>query len=217
MSEESTRKTEESDRPVPDSDREQGAAEEAPAGEDLDQIRRKAEERDLFLDELLRAKADLDNYRKMVKRDRPGWEAQAVRGLIKDLLPIVDNFERALESCAAGPAAGSLEEGIRLIYGMLRDFLKANAVREIEALDRPFDPQFHHAVQQVETLDPARDGAVVEVFEKGYTHGNVVVRPAQVAVAKAASGGNGADSFAAAPEDEPDSGAERPREGDDGE
>jgi molecular chaperone GrpE len=148
------------------------------------QLLDKAQKADLLLAELLRAKADLDNFQKRVRRERQGWEAGAVRDFIRELLPVLDNFERALGSASGdGTDPTGLLQGVRIIYQMLQKTLSDHGVVEIEALDKPFDPDFHHAVAEIEVSD-RETGEIVAVEQKGYVHGDVVVRPSLVRVAK---------------------------------
>jgi molecular chaperone GrpE len=166
---------------------------QGPAGEDGSQnlsrdeyeaLRKKAEERDLYRNELLRAKADFDNYQKRVRKDRPQWEEQAVRRFLRDLLPVIDNFERALGTRGAGIAApASLEEGIRLTHQMMTKALADHGVEEIPAQGEPFNPEFHEAVAEEEVADRP-SGEIVEVLQKGYRHGEAVLRPSRVKVAR---------------------------------
>lgn len=140
-------------------------------------------ERDKFLEELQRMRAEFDNYQKRVRRERPGWEDQAVRRLVGDLLSVVDNFERALD-VQDDATPQSILEGVQLIHRMLLDTLDEHSVQEIVADGKPFDPAVHEAIQQFEIDDPEKDGTVVEVFEKGYTHKGTVVRPSKVVCGK---------------------------------
>jgi molecular chaperone GrpE len=147
-------------------------------------LQRTLDESEKFRNELLRAKADLDNYQKLVRRERPNWEAHAVRHFVRDLLPTLDNFERAMStSLAEGGEAATITEGIRLIYQMLKKTLEDHGVVEIAALGEPFDPEFHEAVAEVEVSE-GETGRIVDVQQKGYVHKGVVVRPSQVVVAR---------------------------------
>jgi molecular chaperone GrpE len=148
-------------------------------------LKKAVEERDIFLDELRRSKAEFENFQKRVRRERPAWEQQAVRRLIQELLPFADNFERALRNDSHA-ATDSIRDGVALLHQMLLEVLSKHDVQEIEAAGQPFDPLVHHAVDQVEVADPAADGRVVEVLQKGYRQGGVVVRPANVVVGRKA-------------------------------
>lgn len=169
--------------------------------EELESLLKRAEERDRYLDELRRMKAEFDNYQKRVRRERPGWEAQAVRKLVADLLPVIDNFERALEATEKATVE-SLAQGVSMTLQMALQMLENHKVREIEADGQPFDPQFHEAILQVPTEDLDRDGKVVDVQQKGYLHGDAIVRPARVIVAKASSPTADADGGADAADED---------------
>jgi molecular chaperone GrpE len=159
--------------------------------ESLKELKQKAAERDRYREELLRAKADFDNYRKRERRDRPAVQDRAVRRFLVDLLPVVDNFERALESALAAseesPEAVGVTEGVRMIHQMLAKTLEDHGVEEVEAVGKQFDPQLHEAVRQVEVAD-RESGEIVDVEQKGYLHKGVLVRPSRVVVARKVDG-----------------------------
>ena len=142
-----------------------------------------ARERQVYLDELRRVKADFENYQKRVRRERPSWEAQAVRGFVQDFLSFVDNFERALQMTESS-SLESVNEGVRMIYQMVVTTLEGHGVKAIDSLGQPFDPAFHEAISQIETDDAEQDGKVIEVHQKGYLHGDFVIRPARVVVGR---------------------------------
>ena len=150
---------------------------------------------ELYLNELLRVKADLDNYQKRVRRERPSWEATAVRGVVRDLLPILDNFERAIDMSGEGETdsgdageSSKFVEGVRMIFQMLKKTFDDHGVEEIEALGKPFDPDLHEAVFEMPTPD-RETGEVIEVQQKGFVHREFVVRPSLVVVAKKVEAG----------------------------
>ncbi len=152
--------------------------------EELLELKRNADDRDLYLAELLRVKADLDNYQKRVRRERPNWEDHAVRRLLSEILPVVDNFQLALNSAVDGESTSeSLLKGIELIYQLLEKTFEDNGVEEIKALDEMFDPKFHEAVVEV-GVKGRKTGEVVAVEQKGYLYKGVVIRPSRVRVAK---------------------------------
>jgi len=168
-------------------------------------LKRKAEERDLYLNELLRIKADFENFQKRMRRERSTWEEQAVRRLMRDFLPVVDNLERAIEHASSNASgAAGLEEGVRLTHQMLEQVLKNHGVEEIRAEGERFDPELHEAVSEVEVTDRPT-GAVAAVLEKGYRHGNTVLRPSRVNVARnVEDAGRAAGATEKAAEDEND-------------
>lgn len=137
-----------------------------------------------ILEELLRAKADFENYKKRKTREAARDRAAAVRGFLEGLLPVIDNFERAIESADSQDGeAGGLLEGVGLIHQMIFKLLDDHDVSVVEAEGRSFDPDFHEAVFE-EEVTVGSTGDVLEVLEKGYLHGEVLIRPSRVKVAK---------------------------------
>ena len=139
-------------------------------------------ERDALQDRLLRTAAEFDNYRKRIDRERRDQSESAAAGLLAEVLPVVDNLERALQA-PAGPGAAGYRAGVELIHRQLLDLLRKRGVTPIEALGTDFDPRFHQAVSQ-ETSDAHRDGEVMEEMQRGYMLGDRLLRPAMVKVAK---------------------------------
>ena len=140
-------------------------------------------ERDDLYDRLLRKTAEFDNFRKRVERDRKDMIEWAAADVLGDLLPIVDDFERAL-AAPAPPEAQSVKAGLELIHRQLGELLKKRGVTVIEALGADFDPHLHQAVAY-EEVPGAREGEVVGVLASGYKLGDRLLRPAMVKVAKA--------------------------------
>ncbi len=140
-------------------------------------------ERDEYKDLLLRKSAEFDNYRKRVERERREIIQYAASEVFEGLLPILDDFERALRA-PAGDSVEAYRQGVELIRKQLLDFLAKHDVRPIEALGAAFDPRFHEAVTY-EERPGSRDGEVIEEIRRGYMHGDRLLRPAVVRVAKA--------------------------------
>ena len=140
-------------------------------------------ERDAHLDDLKRLAAEFDNYRKRVARDQETLVARANERLVKELLPVLDDLERALEAAAEHEEA-KLEEGVRLVHRNLADLLRREGLAEIETNGR-FDPHVHEAL--LSQPSEQEEGSVLDVVQKGYKLGDHVVRPARVVV----SGGDG--------------------------
>jgi molecular chaperone GrpE len=139
-------------------------------------------ERDEHLDHLRRVAADFDNYRKRATRDQESLVARAHERLMKALLPVVDDIERALVAAGEHEEA-KLEEGVRLVARELHDALKREGLEEIET-DGRFDPHVHEALlSQPSERD---EGEVIEVLQKGYRLGDRVLRPARVVVSQGA-------------------------------
>ena len=140
-------------------------------------------ERDDLYDRLLRKTAEFDNFRKRVERDRKDMIEWAAAETIGELLPIVDDFDRAL-AAPAPPEAQSFKAGVDLIQRQLAELLKKRGVTTIDPLGADFDPHLHQAVVY-EEAPGAREGEIVGVMAKGYKLGERLIRPALVKVAKA--------------------------------
>jgi molecular chaperone GrpE len=133
-------------------------------------------------DRFLRAQAELDNVRKRTARELAENVRFANEQLVRELLPVLDNLERALAAAGddEGPVA-ALREGVSLTQAQIHNVLKKYGVSPVEALGRPFDPNVHEAVQRVESDQP--EGTVVAELQRGYLLNGRLVRPAMVAVA----------------------------------
>jgi molecular chaperone GrpE len=147
-----------------------------------DEIVELRKERDGLQDRLLRQAAEFDNYRKRVDRERKDSAQFAAIDFVEELLPVVDDFERALQIEA--PGADSYRQGLEIIHRALMDMLRKRGVTPIEAVGTTFDPQVHQAVTYEDAPD-RRDGEVMEQFTRGYRLGEKLIRPAMVKVAKA--------------------------------
>lgn len=137
-------------------------------------------ERDELRDQLLRRRADFENYKKRVERDRQQAAQDASASLLEALLPALDNFDRAL---AAGGSEATVREGVELTRRQLLSVLETKGVTLQDALGQPFDPEVHQALSY-EAVPGRADGTIVEVFQKGYFLGGRLLRPALVKVAK---------------------------------
>lgn len=155
----------------------------AEAGGLKEAVERLERERDEYRDLLLRARAEFDNYRKRVERERQEQAEAAAFDVLGDLLPIVDDLERALAAPAEGAgSADAYRAGVELIHRRMLDLLRGRGVTPIEALGAAFDPRLHEAV----THEPApgrREGEVIEEYRRGYTLGGRLLRPSMVKVA----------------------------------
>jgi len=154
-------------------------APEGEAPESTDALQR---EKDALQDRLLRTAAEFDNYRKRVDRERRELAEYTTAEVLKDLLPIVDNFERALQAPATSDT-DAFRKGIELIHKQMLELLKRRGIKPIEALGADFDPNFHQAVIH-EASAAHRDGEVMEELQRGYLIGERLLRPAMVKVAK---------------------------------
>ncbi|NLM52465.1 MAG: nucleotide exchange factor GrpE [Firmicutes bacterium] len=137
------------------------------------------EENEQLLSRLHRLQADFDNYRKRIANEKKEWFTQAVCDLVSELLPVLDNLERAME---AKGSAEAVAEGVQMVYRQFLSILEKQGVEAIEACGTQFDPLYHHAVMQVECDEP--ENTVVEELQKGYKLKDRVIRPSIVKVAK---------------------------------
>lgn len=128
----------------------------------------------------LRLYAEFDNFRKRTAREKLEAYGEATARCIEQLLPVVDNFERAVDAPCTDETYHS---GMVMILNQLRAFLEKAGVKEIEALGAAFDPKIHNAIKQSEATEEFPENTVCEVFQKGYMLGERLIRPAMVAVA----------------------------------
>lgn len=155
------------------------AAEPVPESDALDVLRK---ERDALQERLLRTAAEFDNYRKRVERERRELADYIGAEVLAGLLPIVDNFERALQA-PAGADTDSFRTGIEMIHAQMLDLLRKRGVAPIQAVGTDFDPNIHEAVIHEASPDH-RDGEVIAELQRGYRVGERLLRPAMVKVAK---------------------------------
>ena len=150
-----------------------------PDGGVVETLRR---ERDDYYDRLLRMTAEFDNYRKRTDRERRELSEAAGVDVIRDLLPVIDDLERALNAPATGDAA-SYREGVELIRRQLLETLKRRGVEALEVVGQDFDPLWHESVGH-DPADGRREGEVTADVRRGYRIGQRLLRPAMVKVAK---------------------------------
>ncbi len=167
-----------------DAEHELPAAEEegskAAVSEQQEELERARQERDAMLDRLARLQAEFDNYRKRLAREQQEFRDYALADAIKQLLPVVDSFDRALATEARD--SDEFHSGIELINRQLHDALAKLGVQPIAAKGEPFDPNLHQAVQMVET-DEAEDHHMFDELQRGYKLKDRLLRPAMVRVA----------------------------------
>lgn len=154
------------------------------AAEPIDPLEASKAEVAKLRDQLLRTAADFDNFRKRSRRELADMEKRAREDLIKDLLPVFDNLERATAHAETATDVKALSDGIGLVMRQFLDTLSKIGVERITAQGQMFDPAFHEAVQQVETTEHP-PGTVIHEVQAGYKQGDKLVRPAVVVVAKA--------------------------------
>ncbi len=139
------------------------------------------QEKDEIYQKYLRLQAEYDNFRKRTQKEKEADRKYRSQSLITELLPIVDNFERALQTKVEEDSAKQFVEGINMVYRQLTDVLQKEGVEEIETTGVVFDPHLHQAVMQVED-DNYDSNIVVEELQKGYKLKDKVIRPAMVKV-----------------------------------
>jgi molecular chaperone GrpE len=154
--------------------------------DDLEAIKGRAvqaeKERDQFLALLQRTRADFENYEKRVLRDHAQERRYMHGGLAKDLLPVLDNLDRAMQAAKKAGEQGPLVQGVALVQSQLLDILKRHNVSPIAAEGQPFDPAHHEAIMQ-QPAPNKKPGTVLQVVEQGFTIHDRVLRPAKVIVA----------------------------------
>ena len=153
--------------------------EEEIQAEELSEVDALKAEIDKLKDSNLRTMAEYDNFRKRTAKEKLDIYNDAVAKTVLELLPAIDNFERALDCDSTD---GAFKEGMEMIFSSFHDTLKKLGVEEIEADGAEFDPDLHHAIKQVE-IDGEGDGIICEVYQKGYKLGDKVIRHAMVVVA----------------------------------
>jgi molecular chaperone GrpE len=138
-------------------------------------------------DRYLRAAADLENLRKRTKREIEDARFDTKNKVLKEMLPVVDNLERAIEhasgSAEGDPAAKAVIEGVQLVLRQFQTAFERLDIQPVEAMGQPFDPNLHEAISQIDSDQPP--GTVVQVLQRGYRAGDKLLRPALVVVAKA--------------------------------
>ena len=155
---------------------------------DLEELAAKAEKADAYLELAQRTKADFENYRKRATREAAAAQERGIAKLAKELLPAVDNLDRALEAAKTTDGApqdngtATLVSGIKLVHDDVIAALARAGIEGFSPEGERFDPQMHEAIAQT-PVEGAEPGTVVEVYQRGYRLGEVVIRPARVVVA----------------------------------
>jgi molecular chaperone GrpE len=170
--------------PPPGGEGEPSEAAASAVEDDLSELEAKARERDEFLALAQRTQADFENFRKRAAREQGAAEARGVSKVVRELLPALDNLERALAAAESQPDHGEhhLAEGIRLVQAELVAAMGRVGVEGYAPKGEPFDPNVHEAMAQ-QPVEGAETGTIVEVLQSGYRLGDVVIRPARVVVA----------------------------------
>jgi molecular chaperone GrpE len=144
-------------------------------------------------DQLLRTAADFDNFRKRTRREADDAHRRGKESSVKDLLPVFDNFERAIQHAEGAPEAKAVADGLRIVLKQFVDTLEKMGIQRITAVGQPFDPTVHEAIQHLESAEhPA--GVVLYEVQPGYRFGDHLLRAAMVVVSKGPPGGGAAAS-----------------------
>jgi molecular chaperone GrpE len=157
-----------------------------PGKDPADRIAALEAERSEMRDRMLRIAAEFDNYKKRVRREQTDNETKARESVLKDMLEVADNLERAAAAVEAAPDMKALQQGVALVLRLFQSKLERYDVKPLEAKGQPFDPRLHDAISQVPSAD-APPGSVLSEVQKGYRIGERLLRPAMVVVAVAPS------------------------------
>ncbi len=144
---------------------------------------KKNEEIKQLQDRVLRMAAEMDNTRKRLERERSDGISYANESLIRELLPVMDNLERAVQHGEKGPSCQGLLEGVKMTLKNMGDVLAKFGCASFESMGKPFDPKYHEAVMQQESAEHP-EKTVIQELQKGYTLRERLVRPAMVVVSK---------------------------------
>ncbi len=156
---------------------------ETEATETSDPLALMKEERDKLKDQLLRVAADFDNYRKRARKDVEEAERRAKEDVMREVLPVIDNLERAVQAANSTTEVSSIVDGIKMVLRLFEDQSSRIGLARVVAVGERFDPALHDAIQQVET-DEHPPGTVMTEIVPGYRLGEKLVRPAMVVVAR---------------------------------
>ena len=132
-------------------------------------------------DQMMRLQADFENYKKRSVREKTDIAAYTMENFMTKLLPVIDNLERSEAAAEEAGESGSYRDGVKMVFDQLMGVLESEGLKAIDAEGQPFDPNFHHGVA-VGNEEDAPDQTVLEVFQKGYTLNDKVIRPAMVKV-----------------------------------
>ena len=137
---------------------------------------------DKLREQIARVQAEFENFRKRTRRDHQQKIETATQGLLKELLPVLDNFDRALSQ--PGESVEALHNGMEMVHNQLVTILKREGLEKVSALDQTFDPNHHEAVMTAPVGDGQKDNQVIDVLQDGYLLKNRLMRPAMVRVAR---------------------------------
>jgi molecular chaperone GrpE len=173
------------DGPAPQPDGNSAPEQAATPGspQELESLRKKAAERDQYLDLLQRTKAEFDNYQKRIQRDREQERRYQYGPFVKDLLPVFDNLQRATTAARQAGEKGPLVQGVAMVQNQFLDLLRRYGITPIDPLGKPFDPNLCEAIAQQPALGQPPN-TVIQVVELGFLNHDRVLRPAKVVVSQ---------------------------------
>jgi len=174
--------TEQKVEPGSSADEANAAEEQEKKGEETlpqqDLLKKLQDENETLSNRIMRQQADFDNYRKRMLVEQERWKEEAVAGFIKELLPVIDNMERALQ---AAREDNPLTKGVEMVLKQMMQVLEKEGVTQIKSVGERFDPFYHEAVQKEEGSDNPPE-TVLEEYQKGYIYKGKVIRPSMVKV-----------------------------------
>ncbi|MDV2581038.1 nucleotide exchange factor GrpE [Alkalibacillus haloalkaliphilus] len=171
----------ESDSVIDETVEQQADEVEGNEAEQLSEIEEVKQEKEALQDKLARLQADFDNFRRRTKKEKEADLKYKSQDIANDLIPVLDNFERALQVEVNDESTNSFAEGLEMVYNQFRQALEQHGIEEVEAEGVQFDPQKHQAVMQV-SEEGYESNQVIEVLQKGYQLKDRVIRPAMVKV-----------------------------------
>jgi molecular chaperone GrpE len=177
---ETTTKPDSHDIEAPDPEARAGVAEPVAGSDEASALQR---QRDEYYDLLLRKTAEFDNYRKRIDRERLTLAEATAASVVEELLPLMDDLERALQADPGTEGAEAYRRGVELIHRQLGEILRKRGLVAIEAVGTDFDPHLHQAVAY-DAVEGRRDGEIIDELRRGYRLGDRLLRPSMVRVAK---------------------------------
>ena len=155
------------------------ASEETNIQSEIEKARAEAAE---WKDKYVRLYAEFENFRSRTSREKIAMVGTASEGLMKDLLPVIDDFERSLKAMETSDEVSSLKEGVDLVFHKFTGLLHQKGLKAMETIGKPFDADFHEAITQFPAPDPSQKGMVIDELDKGYSLNDKTIRFARVII-----------------------------------
>lgn len=176
-----TKENEETEEVVSEKAKESSGRNESKTEETKEEAEEEADEIESLNNKLLRLQADFLNFKTRTEKEKLSTYSDAVSGIICDLLPVIDNLERAIASDKS--ENDNFKEGVVMVYDQLMGILSKKGLKEVEALHKPFDHNLHYGVA-FEECEEYDDGIIIDVLQKGYTVNDKLIRPSMVRICK---------------------------------